>query len=1005
MPLYKRLSFFVLPILLVLAACGGGNTHGDQDTDVQEEDVPVTPPGIDTVVSTTAIKAGGEVEVQCVGNGFNPNTVQLIIRPQDDPQPEGELPDPALPEGVAIKSQKQGKFTVEFTKTDRFLVACYSAESMMLDDTPARIIVSPANAVSIETEVDPKEITAGERVTVICTAVDRYGNVFSSGMHPYVVPSQGVHPSGLSVQLTVVGSYDIACALTDTDVVDRTPEKVTVSPGMAKKILTRLSPAEIEAGGKTTLSCEPLDFYDNPVPLKDCPVSVAPLSPVLTMNGMNITTTAAGVYPIKCIPSAIDWSYFQLIPANLIVNPGPPKTLVLEPSPKKPFYGTNEVLRVDAHALDQYGNMIPDLELSPVDISPNTGGIVPVDTDPTGMFLMQEEGVYHLTFRLAQFPTVYNVLEVIVEGSGPLLSILYPERGATLKSDKPTVTVSYIIADDETGIKSLKWAIGFDTSPESWHGLPPGRTNVPVTVTLGPLSQGLNIVRMEVENNAGLKTEARVGIYFSSDYYENHKNNPALGIVKEGVRAFLGRNLIDDQDHSLPPNDVATIIELLLTSLDIGALLPNPVAESGPYRVELSNLSYGKPTVNVWLNEGGMVVRIAIPNFKVKVSAIGECNFIIDWCPDVSGWVSSSNIYAVTDVLIWMDENGKIHAKSQEVKVNLYGLKVDIDGILGDLLGWLIDILVKTFTKTIEEAIEQQIVDLIDKTLTDLLGKFEIHETFEIPAILSSPPTALSLYTKPGMLDVQPEGIWLDMGGTIYSKKGVNRNPLGSIARANCLNPKPQFFEMPRNRDIGLAAHDDILNQALFALWWTGTLNFTLNEETLAGVDMSKVPVRDLDVKLNFLLPPMLTDCGAEGKVRLQIGDLFAEGTMIFLGNNLELTLFLQAEVDANLTLVEGEEGPEVALSIDGTPLLDIELLTVNEDFPIPKEDLIELLEGDLISTLLKDLAGKELFSFAIPKVDLSSLANEIPKETELDIVFTNLYREGGFTVAQGYLR
>ena len=81
------------------------------------------------------------------------------------------------------------------------------------------------------------------------------------------------------------------------------------------------------------------------------------------------------------------------------------------------------------------------------------------------------------------------------------------------------------------------------------------------------------------------------------------------------------------------------------------------------------------------------------------------------------------------------------------------------------------------------------------------------------------------------------------------------------------------------------------------------------------------------------------------------------------------------------------------------------ELLTVNEDFPVSKEDLIELLEGDLISSLLKDLAGKELFSFAIPKVDLSSLANEIPERTELDIVFTNLYREGGFTVAQGYLR
>ncbi len=995
----RRLPSLLTAVSLVfglhLAACGGGDGPGAFD-DGPQGDLDTAPPvpGIDTVVSTTAIKAGGEITVQCVGYGFDPQGVRLIVRSQDAPEPpEDALPDPTLPDGVTQTARNLNGTILRFTKADRFLVACYSPDAQMLDDSPARVVVSPATAVAIDTEVDPHELKAGGRINLTCTATDVYGNLITSGLVPSITPSQGVAVSGLSAQMTVAGTYAVACALADTAIVDQTPESVTVLPNLPKKIVTRLTPNPIEAGDATTVTCAALDFYDNPV--KDLPLSVYLSSPLLTLAGRSISTTTAGVYSIKCVPQSEDWSLFQLIPANLTVLAGRPVSLELRPVPKKPYYGRNETLRVTAEAHDAYGNLIADAELAPVTMVPSTG-IKPVDTNPTGMFLLQEEGLYRLTFRLKAWPDIYADLDIVVEGTGPLLSILFPERGATL-TGKPSVTLRGNVADDETGIEVLT-VNGIDARNFV-------KSDGTFTFLLTPIKQGLNTVKVVVQNGAGLKTETGVGFYYSPVYYPNHRNDVAAGLVQQGVRAFLGRDFVDDGDHSLPPDDLATIIEVLLTSLDIGALIPNPVAEAGPYTVLLSNLRFGKPTTQVRLFNGGINVRITIPNFSVNVKAEGTCNFIIDWCPDVSGRVSSSNIMAITDVLIWMDGNGQIHARTQQVQVQLAGLNVELDGLLGTLLGWLIDLLVNTFTNAIEQAVEDQIGSLIDETITDLLNQFEIDETFEIPPILGGKPSAVSLLTKPSHLAVEPEGIWLDMAGTLYAKKAVARNPLGSIGRAACLATNEAPFELPWNSEVSLAAHDDLLNQALFAVWWGGTLNMTITAEDLGDTDLTSYGVENLNVDLDFLLPPILTDCAVPGKIQLQVGDLYVEATLDFLSNPLELGLFIQAAADASLAVVEGDEGPEIAITLDGIPVLDIEIISINPDFPLEKEVLMDLLRSQLINDLLADVAGTELISVAIPAIDLSSLVADLPPGTNLSIDVSKLYRELGFTVIQGKLK
>lgn len=997
-----------LALGLVAVACGGGGGPGTADPGPLG-DIDTTPPvpGIDTVVSTTAVKAGGEVAVQCTGYGFDPGAVQLIVRVQDDapaipadtseevggpdavePPPDGP-PDPTLPDGVT-----RDGMTLRFTKADRYLVACYAPAEDMLDDTPARVVVSPGNAVDIETAVEPAELKAGGRITLTCTAVDAFGNAITYNLVPSIVPSTGVAVSGLSAQLTVVGTYQVACAVKDTAIVDQTPETVVVTPNLPKKIVTRLDPAEIEAGEETTVTCAALDFYDNPV--KDLPLSVYMTSPVLTLKGRSITTTTAGVYPIKCVPQSEDWSLFQLIPANLVVLPGRPVALTLKAVPNKPFYGKNETLRVTAEAVDAFGNLIPDAELAPVTIVPSTG-IEPVATNPTGLFLLKEEGLYTLTFRLKTWPDIYAYLDVVVEGTGPLLTILFPERGMTL-TGKPSVTLRGQIADDETGIESV-----FVNGQNATSGI---KGDGSFAFLLTPIKQGLNPVKVVVTNGAGIVSETGLGFYFSPQYYPNKGTDVAAGLVAQGVRAFLGRDFVDDGDHNPPPDDLATLIETLLTSLDIGALLPNPVAEAGPYKVLLSNLRFGKPTTQLRLYDGGINVYITIPNFSIDVRAEGTCNFIIDWCPDVSGRVSSANIVAVTDVLLWMDQNGQIRAQTQEVQVALAGLQVDIDGLLGDLLGWLIDILVDTFTDTIEQAIEDQIGTLIDETIQDLLGQFEIDQTFEIPPLLGDgKPSAISLLTKPSALSVEPEGIWLDMAGTLYATKGVSRNPLGSIGRANCMQVGSPTFELPWDSEVSLAAHDDLLNQALFAVWWGGTLNMKITAADLGDVDLSQYGVENLNVDLDFLLPPILTDCPVPGKIQLQVGDLYVHATMDFLYNPLDVGLFIQAAANVTLGLADGEEGPEVAISLDEVALLDIEIVSINPDFPLDKETLMGLLKDQLIDDLLADVAGTELISVAIPSVDLSSLVADLPPGTTLSIDVQDLYRELGFTVIQGRLK
>ena len=995
----------LLPFCLIgLIACSSGSTAffpsldaGDAETFNSVADQQTVEPFIDTKLSKDSIQAGASVTVTCTGNGFDRKDVRIdIFVPQEDTsQDETFAPSASLPDGVTLDG-----FTVTVTKAGYYGVRCYTADLALYDEEPSPLTVTPATPVRIETFLDRTEIKAGEWIQATCEAFDRFDNKITSGFSLSVTPPDGVKVSGLSAQLTRAVRHRVACEIPSAYLADTTPVEVVVTPNIPKKIYTYVTPSEFKAGGQAEIECVATDAYENKVP--DLPMSVA-LPAQLTILGKTITGVVAGIYTVKCVPETIPWRYFQIFGVTVTVKPGDPSELVLKVVPDREFYSVGSKIDVIATILDEYQNIVPDASVAPPTISP-PNGIEPSPTNPLKTFILREEGIYIMTFRVMNFPEVSNEIMIKVEGSGPLITILYPERGATIQG-KPSVTVVGTVNDDVTGIASF-----------TINGIEVPRANIKpdgtFTFILNP-HQGMNMIDARVVNGAGMESRVRQSYYFSFAYYPVDASQPEKGMVHNSVRVFLHRDFFDDGDHDPNrPDDLATILENMVVSLDINSMIPNPVAEQGPYKVYIRNVRFDRPTLNISLFDGGMWLYVRIPNLRMNVYLEGECNFIIDWCPDFSGSVRIDTVTVTTKVLVWTGSDKKVHARMQDADASLEGIDVNIDGLIGWLFGWLIDILVNSFASDIEKAVEQQLGDLVNDTIEDLFAKFEINETFEIPPLIGNQSANIGVLVRPQDLTMMAKGMKLSMEGSIYAPRGVSHDVLGSISRANCLSMTPSSFSLPERSELEFAAFDDLINEALFSVWWSGTLNMTITQDLLGDVDLSEYGVTDLNVALDFYLPPILTDCNQAQNLQAQVGDLYADVSLKFNGIPLRIGVFVYAIASVDLSTVPNPNGGnDIAITLLNIDMLEFDFVSIMacpEDQPCQdmsslKDVLEKLIKENLLPSLLEDYVGKTLFTFEIPTIDLSTLDPTLPS-VELRFAIERLYRDQGFTVARGHL-
>jgi hypothetical protein len=970
------MSRIILLLTMAVAIGCGGSKSTDQDvpTDSMME---VAADNTNETSQVCAQIVTGSPEEEVLAGEWAAFGCSLADCPEEDPN-SLDLRVAGDPDNYEVVGQD-----VRFLVPGTYEVVCLYGGEAGLDLVTVEVL--PGLPETVTTTLNVDEVVAGTQVVVGCAAADGLGNPIYGPFELIVTPEDGIWQQATHFTPTVVGEYSVACVV--DSIHKGNVVQLDVVAGVPKKIYTEMAAHEVEAGKSVKISCRATDKWENQVggfPL----VVVVP--PKLSLQGLSISGTETGFYEVKCVPQADDWVLFQLYPEVLTVFPAPPALLKLELVPDKSVYKLLDKVHLQISIRDAYGNLIPDAPLQSVQLTTVEG--LPTDgaleTQP-GSYKFVEEGSYRFTVVSQQDPGVMAQRVVNVDGSGPLLALDYPERGETV-DDKPVVNVSGTVSDAVTGLESFTINGGeVEVSPDNSFS------------HIVTANHALNHLVAEALDTGGETTRATRAFAFSDQWFKASGDHDET-FVPAGLQIFLAETFVDDgnHDHS-DPNDLATLLEVILAGLDFGTLIPNPIYNANNYKVFITNVTLESPLVGMDLIEGALTVNLTFANFAADVEAIGSCSVLgVDLCPDVSGTLTVDDIalYAVMKVSV---VDGSVVVALKDFEMGVTGIVLDLSG-LGSLLDPILNGIIGIFEQQVEAALASQLQGLLPDVMAELFAAFQLDENLEIPGLVEgSEATTINLTTTYQMLDLAPAGITMVFDARASSAQKVVHNPLGSIGRGSCAGPEAEPFVISTDQEVSVALSDDLLNQLLFAVWWGGALNLTLDEAVLGDLsgELDGYGISEATIELDFFLAPMLSDCNGEKVLRLGLGDLYIQAQFKMLGQPLTMGIFATAAGDASISLVQSDSGQmEFGVTVEEISLFDYEIVAITEGFEELVPIVEELLAGETLTESLASIAGQSLGGLVLPKIDLGGIVPGVAPGTSLAIYPVALERLFGFT-------
>jgi len=968
----KRLQGIWAWALVALWACGGGGGGGGPDNGGDFGDVSGWT--IETTLSAEAIEAGGTLEVTCAAQGA-PEGTEVDFEVRVDPAAGCTVT------GLQLACEKAGTYQV----------ACAGAG--LVDETPATLTVEAGRPLSVETDVAPTSIRAGETAQVTCSALDALGNPTVGAFQVQIAPAEGialVDRGGGRFDATgqKAGDYRLACALIE-GAADQTPARLEVQPGPLAVVRTELDPTTIVAGMESRGKCLPFDAQGNAVSGLSFRIEVpAALSVTSSAMGFTVTGTKAGQYDVTCHPS--NDAPATLEGARLTIQAGEAAGLRLKLIPEKPAYRVADQVKVGFDLVDAFGNPVPGGAITDPTVDPETG----IRRIAADRFAFEAEGRYTFAACVVDDPSRCDDIVAWCDGTAPTLAITSPERGATLTGDR-LVMVTGIVSEDISQVGQVT----INGQPAM---LGPGGT---FQFAMQP-NQGMNLIDAVATDTFGNATRVLQSYLFSFSWIPMDQPDVSQSLVPEAVKAWLDDLLFFNPD----PADQATISALLvaaLTDLDVTALLPSPVTRveqvGCAYDVFLDKVVFGTPDVKVQSTFGGLQVDAVIPDFRADVRLVKTGGGFL--CPgDQSGYAEAQKVTLNMRVNIGADPaTRKIRLFAGETSLKMDGFNLHLDNIFFNFLATILK-------GTLEGLLRDQVEPLLVKTINDLEPKVNelLEKPFEVSLDAPLPGMnnlLLRISLAPRKIDFTPEGGAIDLDGAVTSDHLVDRVILGSIGRASCLALTPEVFgfDLGNARKVMAAIFDDVLNEALYSVWDSRFLHIVLTAEDLAsiGTDLSQYGITDLNAATAPLLPPVFTSCNPAGTLTVQLGDFYLDAQFGLMGQPVDLKAFLFLELTLSLAIVDDpEKGPAIQITVNPPDLVDMDIAYLNEEWEGQEDTFRDLLLG-AIPVLFQQIADKP-FVVAIPSFNLKGLLSgsglplQLP-DKDLAIVPKTLAHDQGY--------
>ena len=521
---------------------------------------------------------------------------------------------------------------------------------------------------------------------------------------------------------------------------------------------------------------------------------------------------------------------------------------------------------------------------------------------------------------------------------------------------------------------------------------------------------GGNTLILEATDAKGTSRKRVQAFQWSTKYHKPNAAVPKSGMVDPGLGVWLGSEVLDDGDHSLPPDDLATIFELVMASFDIGALLPSPAADElslagATYDIFISNMNYAAPTVALGSKTGALTFVAVISGITADLYIDKTCTYSFPiTCigpSNMSGDVTMTSIVLSADVQLSVNPDHSLNATPTNVDVALNGLDINLDGFLGGLVEFFVGFFQDGFVSDLESSFNSEISNQLAPILASALSSLAFDLEFEMPSLDPSGGTVpVNLKTDFSYTSVTASGAELGLRAGVYAPKATPYDNLGALGRGGCGSGQ-QTMIVPGDGPIELVFPDDTLNELLYAAWNGGLLEFDVPPSLLGDVDLSTFGVSEIDIRVSGMLAPAISDCNATNSLTVHIGDLRIDADLTIFGTPLAVVMYAALEADVTLVAEDGQIGLQIG---------DIEEVytevTVDDDSLLSFEAVIDdLIQENLVPALLGSLGGDALGGFPLPEIDLSTSLEGLPPGTGIAIAPQGVTRSGGNSIITGDLQ
>jgi hypothetical protein len=897
---------------------------------------------------------------------------------------------------------------------------------------------------TVKTSISKSEVKAGEEVTVECVVLDKSGTALGDTQTSVLVtPAEGIAVEDHVLKTSIANTYKVQCEAPSLKITDEEGATLVVLPSDPVETTAKLDPDQVEAGERAQVLCSAKDKFGNEI--SDL-TFIVEASEGVVVEGDKVWAGKVGQYQVRC---GLDGVQANEVPATLTVVPSKPARVELVVKPDYKAYSIGDEVTLDYKVFDRFDNEVQGVGAS-FDV-PKVGAGVSM----TGQnkFRFDAEGIYLFRVVLsAPYQDISDEKNLLCDQSPPTITILFPDRGQMFVEDA-SVTVKGTVSDIG-GIKEvlvnnnpveLDEKGYFEYRILSKHGLNP------IVVTASDLYGHSSLVTR--------------GYYYSTKFLTvTEKTKIEDMVLPEGAMVYAGQKVLDDGDHDPShPNDLATIVEILLSSLDLqsmlGALgpfsftipnvvkatLPIPGVDPGLYgdleiQARVIGFRVGSPRVGLRCRDGGLDTNIAFspvhfdmeltfilhaylkahnpldgkdyiyplldPSTKTTTGlTIGtlaiSLSLDIHKLPDQELYVKGKDFQAeVKDISIdpigsLVVDLGSVDIFGQHINLGQYDLS-SLVGNVDDLIAqYVLNPLANFLTQPLINLLEPVVTMLVGDAIKQVMGMLMINQSVELPPILGAQGTTMDVNSSVSSLLFTADGARVGLNAGVATKKGIDKNPLGSILRDGCirLDPENLMYEFDHEPPLQIGAKYDLLNELLFMIWWSGMLHQEFDLSSM--VEGQGLPIENLRVTPDLYLPPIIDDCNEQFQPRIQIGDAYLD-LKFNLGNaEQHLGVWLQLEVTGGINA----SGTKIGLRIDKISFFQMEAYDIGGNMG----DLMNMVVGAL-PALLSMAEGQE-FMFDVPEIDLGQVIQGVPQGTIVRLTNLMTKSEHGVFVLGGDLQ